>query len=77
MLVYDYPRGVSVVLSPDAWNLLSFDLGDNTLFTPLRNKKPPSPVSSRWCAESVWQRYMFFSELDGKEEINAGNRIGE
>ena len=40
MLIYDHLRGVSVVSFPGAWNLLSFDLGDNTLFTPLGNKKP-------------------------------------
>lgn len=74
MLIYDHLRGVSVVSSPGAWNLLSFDLGDNTLFTPLGNKTAFA-FSSRWWAESVWQRYMFFSELDGKEVSITGNMV--
>lgn len=75
MLIYDHLRGVSVVSSPGAWNLLSFDLGDNTLFTPLGNKKPLLLFHHADGQKAYDKDYMFFSELDGKEVSITGNMV--
>ena len=48
---------------------------DNTLLLHIGNKNRFLPIPSRWWAESVPQRYMFFLKRSRNMEINTGSYV--
>jgi len=50
-------------------------LGDNTLFTPLGNKKPLLPFHHGDGQKAYDKDICFFSELDGKAGLITGNMV--